>query len=284
MSETANAERRPTTELEWLGRDLPEYNRLLNESASAFSVLTDLRNMGRQRRLLVISDYFIRIFSLVSGLYVLLREEIRTPAVIITRAIFEAGGSMGYLVNHAHSEFEAAVLLTFSSLKKIRNFPDQAALVAEHERNIATMPGDVVAEARRRMKTPPRSWSGKSFKEMADNRGIDGYRTIYGILSEEVHGSAAGDHVRLLSTDTPGYLNVVTGRELSPEESETLANFGRRMLHHAFHITWQEFDAGPVQINSEDPQLWLAANKTKRGRATNSVAPSQASIPEAEPD
>src|SRR5205823_8335891 len=131
--------------------------------------------------------------------------------------------------------------------QKVKQFAHQPDLVKERAEILAKMPKHLVAEAQRRAGKKPFTWSGLNARQLAKAGAVTGYAEAYGFFSSETHGTLVGEHVKVLTT-SEGKVRITTGRHLSPEEVESLANFARRSLHAAFKMLWQVFDAPPVQV------------------------------------
>jgi hypothetical protein len=174
---------------------------------------------------------------------------------VAQRAAFEGVMSLGYLTTRANLEEEAQLFLAHSFLRELATFPDQPDLVAERTRNLERIPDHLRTIAKKRLATRPHTWSGQTFKAMAEEGGVAGYDEGYRYLCGEAHVSILGTHVRVLTREDGG-TRIVTGREIDAEEIEAHANFARRTLHGAFRVLWKVFDATPVNVNSEDPSLW----------------------------
>jgi hypothetical protein len=252
---SADAPRLPTTQLELLAWDLEELDRVIESHQEALIVLADFTDVDRQRQRLVIADLFYRIVSLVHGLYAVLHEEIRTPAQVLSRALYEAIGTLGYLVNHPNYQHEALTWLAFSSLRLIQHFPTQRDFVDEHERLLEGMHPKAVADARKRIKRKPYTWSGKRFEKMASESGLKGY-AIYALLSDDVHSGIVGEHMRILPAADARMVTLQAGQSLPESTKENSANFARRALHDSFKIFWGQIDGPPVELRSEDPRSW----------------------------
>jgi hypothetical protein len=248
---------KPATQLQWLRHDLAEYKRILDAHQTVFAPLADLRDLDEQGRLIVLTDLFFRIFQNAAGLCVLLEHDVRTPALVVTRALFEATGTLGYLVAHQNPQFEALVLLAHSHLSKLAHFPDQKDLVAEIKANLKRMPKRVVVEANKRKKNRPYTWSGKTIRKVMTSGAIEGYDFLYGFLSAEVHASSQGELVKVVPGDTPGTANMNTGLPILPADVEALANYARRALYDSLLILWNQLKGPNFKINTEDPKIWL---------------------------
>lgn len=248
---------KPTTQLQWLAHDLPEYHRVLGAHPTLLDPLADMRDLDEQGRLTVLTDLFFRIFQHAAGLCVLLEHDVRTPALVVTRALFEASGTLGYLVTHKDQQFEALVLLAFSHLSKLEYFPNQKGLVAELEANLKRMPTRVVEEAKKRRKKHPKTWSGVSVKTVMTSGSIIGYDFVYGLLSAEVHASSIGELVKVVPGSTPGTVDISTALSILPVDVEALANYARRSLNDSLMILWTAMKGPAFSINTEDPKIWL---------------------------
>lgn len=258
----AESIKKPETQVEWLAWDLEEIDRAIEAHQEVFRALAGSDDVDRRRRLIVVADLFYRIRSLVQGMYVVVHEGLRTSSQVLARALYEAIGSLGYLVNHPHFQREALTWLAFSSLRLIEHFPGQQDLVEEHEELLRHMNTAAVAEARRRMKRKPYSWSGKGFKKMSAESDLKGYE-VYSMLSDDVHSGIVGEHLRVLAGDEPGMVSLHVGDSLPTSTQEVSANFARRALHDSFKIFWGQLGGPPVEIRTEDPRAWSPLPKGK---------------------
>jgi len=249
------------SELELLGSDIREIHRIVADNSSVFESLADFTDLAGQTRRMIITDLVFVIYHHVMGIHELLNEELRAPAVVVLRALFEAVVTLAYLVSHQTAEDEATILFAYSHLRQVGAFATDAALVADRQAILARMPGRLVTEAQRRMRTKPRSWSGKTIEQMAREAKVPGYETFYRYASAEAHISIVGEHVRVERvSDTEARL--VTGRDFSPGEIDGMANFARRQLHGAFKTMWGVLDGPKITFHSTDPALWNAPNAT----------------------
>jgi len=248
----------PSTQLEWLGYDTIELRRLLDSTPSFVAPLADFTDVDRHAKHLVVTDLTWRIWYLAMGIHLLLEQEIHSPAVVLTRALWEALAALGYLVKHPKFPDEAVILMAFSYLDQVKQFAHQAELVKERTEILARMPPKLVAEARRRATTRPFTWSGLNMRQVAAAGDMKGYAEAYGYFSTETHGTLMGEHVKVVRADD-GKAHIKTGRTVDPKSVESLANFARRSLHSAFKIMWRVLDAPPVVFHGEDPELWRKA-------------------------
>lgn len=242
------------SELEWLDNDIQEIRRLFETNPQLFQSLADVHDPDRHARYLVVADLTWQIWHHAAGVYVLLREGIYTSMLVIQRAIFEALVTLAYIVKHPDSQNEAVVLLAHSYIQDINHFSHQQELVKERSEILTRMPAHLVERARSRAEKQPRTWSGKTIRQMANEAGIEGYSPTYRFMSAEAHATAIGRHVRTLRTGD--IMKIETGRQVTPEEVEAAANFARRALHAAFKIMWSVFDGPSITISSTDPEGW----------------------------
>jgi hypothetical protein len=218
-------------------------------------IIADTSDLPQQTFRMVVADLVWQIWYLVMGAHELLLEELRLPLVVVQRALFEAVTALSYLVQHTKAADEATILIAYTHLRQLEVFHDQAELARERKAILARMPVHLVAEARRRVKRDPRTWSGKTIAQMAREGKVQGYKPMYGYSSAEAHISIVGEHVRVESIDDR-HVRLVTGRELSPSEIETQANFARRQLHGAFKVLWGVLDGPKIEFRGTDPNLW----------------------------
>jgi hypothetical protein len=170
--------------------------------------------------------------------------------------------TLGYLVNHANTQDEAVILLAFSHQQLAKRFGHQPELVKERNQILGRMPGHLVAEAQRRARRKPFTWSGLNARQLAAAGGMRGYDEAYGFFSSETHGTLIGENVTLVAPadgETKGTISF--GRRHGPNDVESLANFARRSMHSAFKIMWQIFDAPAVEVRTPNPELWRTATK-----------------------
>lgn len=259
MRESSQPPTATTSQVDLLAHDLAEYSRVIDENPTAFAPVADFTEPSRHARPMVVCDVFYRICDLIIGLHALIVAEVRAPANIIGRALLEAMGNLAYLANHEDSEREALIWIAYSSLELLKFFPDQTDLVADHESILARLPADVVAIARERRKKRPYTWSGRTFRQVAEQAKLFGYDTFYSVLSQEVHSGTVGEHFRVLRADNPRQVKLHAGQEFTASARETMANFARRALRDSFTIVWGVLDAPPVEIHSLDPRTWRAS-------------------------
>jgi hypothetical protein len=203
---------------------------------------------------MVVADLSWQIFEHATAMHLLLTEQLYTSALVVLRAIYEAQVTLRYLVQHQKSQDEAVIFLAFSYLRDIKHFGHQADLVDEYSAIVERMPKHLVEEAKRRAAKHPPTWSGKTVSRMADEAGMVGHVPTYGFLSAEAHSAALGRHVS--SARTGDMMSIETGRQMSPEEVESTANFARRAVHFAFKTIWGIFDAPKISFDSTDPEEW----------------------------
>ncbi|MCU1381737.1 MAG: hypothetical protein JWL71_434 [Acidobacteria bacterium] len=243
------------SQVDLLGNDIKELRRILDEHRSYVEPLSDLTDVDRHAHALVVADLFWQCWYLAMGADVLIREELHGPLVAVGRMLFEGLVTLAYLQQHADGQREAVIFLAYSFLKQIAYFPDQAPVVTERESLLARMPADAVAEARQRLNTRPKNWSGKSIEAMAYAADVRGYDTYYRYFSAEAHVSMVGQHARVLTDDGGSILKL--GRSLTPHEMEGQANMVRRYLHSAFRLFWDFVGGGEhVEFRTEDPESW----------------------------
>lgn len=243
------------TERALLTSDLPMFRRIINDRPAILAPLADTTDLNRQSYLMVLADLFWQLWCHVIGAHHLLEQGLEASLLVVERAIFEAAVGIGYLVKHPNREFESLVFLAYSYLREQDEFSHQPDLVSDRARVLARMPSTAVAEARRRKDTYPRSWSGKTIKDMAQDGGVQGYDTLYRILCGTAHASLVGRHVKVIDTQD-GKRTIETGIDLTSHNAEAHANFCRRMLHTSFRILLRELDAQPFSLPTWDPNQW----------------------------
>ena len=242
------------SQLAWLKRDIGVYRDLVAGKPELLGRLGDLTDPVRHNFYNVVADlYWISIHHAL-GVVSLLEEELRTPAVVVQRALYETAVSLKYLVTRPDPNGEALTYRAYSFLKELEFFAGDSALVADRERVLAIVPEEAVAEARKRI-GKRQSWSGQNMKVMAERAGFTGYE-LYGWLSEEGHSRVIGYHARLEKTgEDKGVVRL--GRPLEQAEVENMANFARRMLSFSFMAFWSAFEGGPVDLKTSDPHAWV---------------------------
>lgn len=245
----------PRAQRDWLSHDLVEFARIFDEHPDWAKPLGDARDPRARTRYRIVADLFGQIWDHVRGAHALLEGEHFAPLMAVQRATFEAITTLGYLVRHPHSADEAVILLACTHLRQIEVFTQDAPLLEERRRLLAEMPAELVAEAQRRMRAHPRTWSGKRVSQMASEGKVEGYASMYGYLSAHVHTSIVGEHV-VLEPGAEGRTTLTLGRALSQQDAEAHANFARRALHGSFRLMWKLFDAPRVDIRSRNPDTW----------------------------
>jgi hypothetical protein len=248
----------PSTQLQWLGYDTIELRRLLDSTPSFVAPLADFTDVDRHAKHLVVADLTWRIWHLAMGIHLLLEHEIPSPAVVLTRALWEALATVAYLVQHPKFQDEAIILLAFSFLEQAKQFAHQPELVKERTEILDRMPATLVAEARRRAARKPFTWSGLNMRQLSAAGRMKGYAEAYAYFSTETHGTLMGEHVKVVRGDD-GKAHITTGRTLDPKTIESLANFARRSLHAAFKTMWGVLDAPPVVFHGDNPETWQKA-------------------------
>ena len=247
------------TELDWLTVDTQEFRRLLDQHPDLLKPLSDVTDANQHAKYLVVAELTWRIWMHAMAVEVLLRQELYAPALVAQRAIFDALATYGYLVNHKDFQDEAVVLLAYSFMRDIRHFSQQANLVKEYAAIVDRMPKRLVEIAKSRAKDHPRTWSGKTVKDMAAIAGVTGYDPLYGYMSGEAHASAMGRHIRTIQEGR--MMKVHLGRDATEKEIQSSANFARRALHAAFKKMWEIFGGRRITIRSKDPEVWLQEQK-----------------------
>lgn len=251
------------TQVEWLAEDIPEMRRLVDFALPSFlPLLTDRTDPERTAKYLVTADLVWRIWYLAIAIQVLLAQELYSPANVLTRSLWEAMATLAYLVKHPKFPDEALILLAFSFQKLVEQSPHQPELVKERTAILARMPAKLVDEARRRAKTKPFTWSGKTARQLGDAAGVTGHAQSYPFLSSEVHGTLVGENIKIIAPQKGEKKGEIKfGRQPGPRDIEALANFARRALHGAFKIMWRVFNGPKVQVQTPDPDLWHKAQK-----------------------
>ena len=244
------------SQLEWLAHDL-DIMRPLLEGSDVFPRLSDTSDNPTHALRLVAADLTWQIWTHVVGASVLLQRRLRAPLIVVQRACFEGIISLSYLVSRSNAKEEAQIFLAHSFLREIQTFSDESEFVGERRRNLANIPSSLVTVAERRLSNRPHTWSGQTFKRMAELGHVAGYDDGYRYMCGEAHVSVIGGHVRVLDREDGG-VRIMTGAECPDSEVEAHANFARRNLHSAFRLLWQAVEAGPVQVPTEDPADWLA--------------------------
>ncbi len=251
--------KRDRTELDWLTGDTQELRRLLDENRDLLKPLADVTDPNQHAKYLVVAELTWRIWMQAMAVEVLLRQELYTPALVAQRAIFDALTTYSYLVNQKNFQDEAIILLAYSFMRDIRHFSHQASLVKEYTAIVDRMPKRLVEIAKTRAKNHPRTWSGKTVKEMAEIAGVTGYDPLYAYMSGEAHASSMGRHIRTIQEGR--MMRVHLGREPTEKEIQSSANFARRALHAAFKKMWDIFGGPKITIHSKDPEVWLREQK-----------------------
>ena len=241
------------TELEWLHSDVREIRRILDTHQDVFRPLAEEEDPNAGAKYLVVGDLTFQIWGHVVAVEVLLREELYSSAFLILRAIFESLGNLVYLVRHEVFQDEAVIYIAFTYINDIAQYPT-SAVMKERAAILDLMPVQLVETARLRSRKHPKTWSGKSVKQLAETVGLMGYETFYRAASSEVHGTAFGRHFRVRADSKEGAIKI--GREMSTMEVESSANFARRSLHNAFHAFWKVFDGPKIKLRSTNPEEW----------------------------
>jgi hypothetical protein len=245
----------PETQRQWLAHDLAEFRRLLDEHPQVLETLADVRDAERHTLLHIVAELYWRIWAHATAVGLLLNEQLFPSALVLSRAIFEALVTLGYLVKHRDSQNEAVILRAFSYQRDLKHFAHQANLVEEYTKVLAIMPEHLVEVAKERARKHPKTWSGKNVREMALAAGVNGYDPGYAVMSGEAHASAAGRYIRL---DVDGRMMSIEASTAGTEkENEALANMARRALHTAFLTMWDLFKGPKITIRSESPDEWL---------------------------
>jgi hypothetical protein len=137
------------SQLQWLGRDIPEFRRLIESAMPSFAErLGDVTDADRHAKYLVVADLTWRVWYLGIGINVLLEEELHSPAIVLARSLWEAISTLAYLVKHQSFGDEAVILLAFSYQQMVKQFAHQPELVKQRTEILARMPPKLVGEAR----------------------------------------------------------------------------------------------------------------------------------------
>ena len=248
----AEAKDKPS-QLALLQHDVLVYRDLMLEKPGLLAPLGDLRDKDRQNLNAVVADLYWLAIHHAMGVVQLLQQDLRSPLVVVLRALYETVVSLRYVTSRPDPIFEALVYRAYSFLLEVKFFPDDKTLVADRHRVLAEMPQQAVQLAKERV-AGTRGWSGQNMRSMAENAGFSGYE-LYAWLSEEGHSRVIGQHVRLETTQQ-NTAHLCFGSPLEESERENMANFARRMLNHAFASFWRQFSGDVVNIQTTDPHKW----------------------------
>lgn len=243
------------TELEALESDLAQVREAISTNPDALRPLTDLSDLSRQNYRAIVVDLGWRVIHHALGAVELLRNELHEPLTVVQRAIWEALVTLSYLTKHDAAEQEALIFRAFSAMKEIQLFDYQPEIVRDRKALLQRMPAAAVREAQSRFDKWPRTWSGKTIKEMAANSDVSGYDSGYDYMSAEAHSAVIGERVRLVEHgDGTGAL--ILGREMTERNVEAAANFSRRAVKHAVRLMWHVLDAPKIRFRTSDPDQW----------------------------
>ncbi len=201
----------------------------------------------------IVIDLWGKCLSRCMAVPVLLKECLFEPALILTRAAYEAAINLKWLVTMGSKHENALLARAYTYLEVadgFKNIPsDEAA--QEAERILQRMPPEIVRKARQRARAKA-GWSGVPLLDMARRVGFRGHRAIYAFLSRATHPRSLGYDVQerarhgdrfVLEYRTPG----------DSSEVEALANFTRRLIHAMYEIVAADFYGEVPKLPTPDP-------------------------------
>jgi hypothetical protein len=197
-------------------------------------------------------DLSWQVLGHAAGSAAMIEGRLGTALLPVQRAVFEALANLRFLVAHPNRNFEATVFQAYSYLKDIEDFPTDVPLVEERKEILGRMPAEVVANAKRRLKDRPHTWSGKNLSTMARQGGLGDFEALYGFLSGRAHASRIGYHVRFGAV-TGDQQEVQFSMALPEGDVEVHANFTRLALHSAFRALWSLVDSPRLVVPTPDP-------------------------------
>jgi len=237
---------------DWLANDLNALRAAIEAEPERLSSLGDYSDTDRQNYLSVVAEFFWRSYGLAGGAQKVLAAHLRTPLLVVQRALFESTISVMYLTGHPNPVQEALIYRACSILREIDLVPLDAHGLASSRAALAALPNDLVTEAERRKRG--RGWTGKKWKQLGVAVGFNDY-SIYEYLSEYAHGKI-GAHVRVGVNDEGG-CQLAFGDPFAPGEHDYAANFTHRMLFHSFDALRLAFDWNAVNLRTNNPYDWF---------------------------
>jgi hypothetical protein len=243
---------KPVSQVQWLGRDLYVIRAAIEADPARFRPLVDVSDPQSQNFHSVVASLFWRAYDHAAGAQQLLAAGLRTPLLVVQRALLECTIAAEYLAEHQSSHVEAAIYRACSILREIELVPLDEAALQERQRILAAMLPALVEEASRRKKGW--GWSGRSFKKMAELTGFSSYE-VYEYLSEFAH-ARIGEQVQLVPM-ADGRRAVRFGQDFDALELEYAANFARRMLFRALHALRTAFNWETIDLATSDPEAWF---------------------------
>jgi hypothetical protein len=257
VTSNENSTNAPRPEADWLARDLVAIRRAVELEAERFRSIHASADLRRRNYHTVVAEFFWRSYNLAAGAQKVLAAHLRTPLMVIQRALFEATVSAMYLAHHPDPESEAVIYRVCVLSRELELTPLTQAEIAERQAALASFPADLVAEADRRRSG--RGWTGNSWKKLGDEVGFSDY-SVYEYLSEYAHGKL-GDHVRL---DRSGsVVRIMFGDPFAPLEHDYAANFARRMLFHSFDALRFAYEWEQVNLDTSDPMKWFVTMEAR---------------------
>jgi hypothetical protein len=249
MSETTTPESR--SQVEWLAQDLRAFRTLVEENGARFASISDDSEPLKQNYHAVATEFFWRTYYLAAGARMMLAATLRTPMVVLQRALYESTVSAMHLAQHAEPEREALIYRACSYFREMVVLAPPQERVDVLNAALARMPDDVVEVAKKRH--GGWGWTGMNWKQLGESVGFREY-AVYSYLSEYSH-SRIGNHVQIVR-DAEGNRQLQFGDAYSAEENEHAANFTRRMLFLSFDAVRKAFEWEVVNISTQDPMKW----------------------------
>ena len=251
----------PSTQIDWLERDLEVYRALVTDHPLLLRPLLDSSAPAEQILKQTVVSLFWACLDYSNGAVVLLRSGYRTPLIPVQRSILEAYAGLRHLLEAESPSEEAVVHRAYVLLRELK-WPLEDGARIDRERIVQSLPVPQVDEARRRIGLR-RGWTGRTWRDMLAQIGFSSYE-IYSYLSEQSHGSAHFDNVAWeLAPDGSRQLRL--GYRFHPLEMDYAANMTRRFMHAAFHSFWAVLDGPSVTLHTTDPHEWYLANESGDG-------------------
>jgi hypothetical protein len=241
-----------TTELDHLATDLETLAATINSRAHVLAAIAQRSSVLSQAYGHVLADQLVRVHQLCASIVLLLPAGMEFPIVVLGRALFEATTTLFYLKHHDEPETEAAILFAYTWLRDISEHESDRELTNERVLALKKLPDRVVAIASERAARHPRTWSGKSIRQMAEEAKVQGYDEAYGLISGHVHSARTGRYVRFVPSG-PSQIQVEVDHDMSSEEIDVMANFARRVLRSSAGFVWEELSGESVNFVTPAP-------------------------------
>jgi hypothetical protein len=221
------------TELQLLAYDVQLIQHVGEQTARQHII--DVPTEDHARYFAIAGDLWVKLLSHCQAVSVLL-PDLFDPAVVVSRAAYEAGITLVYLMTVGDKLANARLYEARTVLEVLETYAafQSDPGIVDAQRRAPQIDAVTMNEARHR-KAKRRPWSGKTVAEMATAIKVEGHKAAYSIQSWAAHSSVGGWRGDISSAGD-GTVRWQWGKPASQRNVQAVANHTRRTLHSVYQI------------------------------------------------